>query len=387
MPNELQYSILAHSESVLLEAKWELISKNLNLVTGSKPFDIYKRINRLQKIYIFKNVSETKKLQIAEKIKKVKFQAGDYIIVENRQDEQFYMINEGRVRITQNGKFLRELEEGNCFGEICAINREYRNASVVAITNVICYTLSNEDFEKISENPTVKEYLIKKLSFQDTSIGLKDLFYLKFLGKGKFGSVSLVHNKKNIYAIKAVSRKVADSNRILCKYFVTERNIMLQLDHPFIIKMVKSLKNDYYCFFLLEYINGKNLDEYLNERNNTYNFQQSRFFMGNMLVMIEYLHKRSIAHRDIKPCNIMIDSNGYLKLIDFGTAKKINDFTHTIIGTPHYISPEVITGKGYSLSCDYWSIGICLFEIFYGYHPFGGNARDIYEIYSEIVHR
>jgi cGMP-dependent protein kinase len=109
--------------------------------------------------------------------------------------------------------------------------------------------------------------------------------------------------------------------------------------------------------------------------------------MASMIIMIEYLHKRLIAHRDIKPSNIMVDSNGYLKLIDFGTAKKINDFTHTIIGTPHYIPPEVLAGKGYSLSCDYWSIGICMFEIFYGCYPFGGHARDIYEIYNDIVHK
>ena len=81
----------------------------------------------------------------------------------------------------------------------------------------------------------------------------------------------------------------------------------------------------------------------------------------------------------------MIDSNGYLKMIDFGTAKVLTDYTSTIIGTPHYISPEILQGKGYSLSCDFWSLGICMFEIFYGIYPFGNNANEVIDIYKEVL--
>jgi cGMP-dependent protein kinase len=83
----------------------------------------------------------------------------------------------------------------------------------------------------------------------------------------------------------------------------------------------------------------------------------------------------------------MIDHMGYVKVIDFGTSKEITDFTHTIIGTPHYIAPEVLYGRGYSLSSDVWSLGICMYEIFYGCCPFGYNAFDILEVYKEILHK
>lgn len=83
----------------------------------------------------------------------------------------------------------------------------------------------------------------------------------------------------------------------------------------------------------------------------------------------------------------MVDKTGYLKIIDFGTAKIINDFTQTIIGTPHYIAPEILIGKGYSLTSDYWSLGICMYEIYYGSYPFGNNANDILEVYKEILHK
>jgi len=84
----------------------------------------------------------------------------------------------------------------------------------------------------------------------------------------------------------------------------------------------------------------------------------------------------------------MIDEKGYLKLIDMGTAKVLNtkyERTFTIIGTPHYMAPEIINGKGYSYHVDLWSIGICLYEFMCGYVPFGDDAEDPYEIYQEIV--
>ena len=83
----------------------------------------------------------------------------------------------------------------------------------------------------------------------------------------------------------------------------------------------------------------------------------------------------------------MIDSNGYLKMIDFGTSKILRDYTSTLIGTPHYIPPEILLGKGYSLSCDFWSVGICIYEIFYGCYPFGNKINEIIEIYKEILNK
>ena len=196
-----------------------------------------------------------------------------------------------------------------------------------------------------------------------------------------------MHNKQNIYAIKAISRLSVEKEKILAKYFVDERKIMLSLDHPFIVKMVKSLKNQHFCFLLIEFINGINLDQYLSKRHHRQNIYETQFYIGCILLMLEYLQKKYIAHRDIKPSNIMIDSNGYLKMIDFGTSKVLtfSDYTSTIIGTPHYVAPEILQGRGYSLSCDFWSLGICMYEIFYGKYPFGNYAIEVIEIYKEIL--
>ena len=109
-----------------------------------------------------------------------------------------------------------------------------------------------------------------------------------------------------------------------------------------------------------------------------------------MILAVEYLHNLKIVYRDIKPENIMVDENGYLKMIDMGTAKILVpkygvSRTFTIIGTPHYMAPEIINGKGYNFTVDLWSIGVCLYEFMCGYVPFGDDAEDPYDIYQDIM--
>lgn len=94
---------------------------------------------------------------------------------------------------------------------------------------------------------------------------------------------------------------------------------------------------------------------------------------------MEYLHTNNIIYRDIKPENIMVDDKGYMRLIDMGTAKFLKGKggrTYTIIGTPHYMAPEILTGKGYSYAVDLWSIGVCLYEFMCGGVPYAEDADD-----------
>ena len=382
--------IYANPDAITLEANIYDIAKimKIDLVQDKEkqPLNILRAINKLKKIYLFRNLSDETLESIAQGMKKKKFKPNEYIVKENTKGEEFYLIIKGRVRITVKGNFLRDLDSGDYLGEkVLLTENNLRTASAMAIEKVICYVLSKSEFQVILQDDTTKEYLMKKIALQDTEISLESLHYIKFLGKGKFGNVSLVHNKKNIYAIKAISKASVEREKILAKYFVNERRIMLSLDHPFIVKMVKSMKNQHFCFLLIEFINGTNLDQYLQNRETKQNIYETQFYIGSILLMLDYLQKKFIAHRDIKPSNIMIDSNGYLKMIDFGTSKVLTDYTSTIIGTPHYIAPEILRGRGYSLSCDFWSLGICMYEIFYGKYPFGNYANEVIEVYKEIL--
>jgi cGMP-dependent protein kinase len=134
----------------------------------------------------------------------------------------------------------------------------------------------------------------------------------------------------------------------------------------------------------MEYIKGKVLFEVIRDIG-LLNKEQTNFYIASMIIAIHYLHERKIIYRDIKPENIIIKENGYLKLIDFGTAKEIEDRTKTIIGTPHYMAPEIIMGGGYSFQVDYWSISICMYEFMCGGVPFADREEDPMEIYFEII--
>ena len=391
MDNTISENIYANPDAITLEANFYNIAKILKMdleKDRKQSVTILKSINKLKKIYLFRNLSDKTLELIAKGMVKQEFQENEYIINEGTVGDLFYLILKGRVRITVKGKFIRDLDSGDYMGEYALLTEnELRTASAMALEKVTCYVLSKKEFQVILKDNTTREYLMKKLALQNTEVNLNSLHYIKFLGKGKFGTVSLVHNKKYFYAIKAISRLSVEREKILAKYFVDEKRIMLSLDHPFIVKMVKSMKNQHFCFLLIEFVNGNNLDQYLSNRQYRQNKYETQFYVGSILLMLDYLQKKYIAHRDIKPSNIMIDSNGYLKMIDFGTSKvlSLSDYTSTVIGTPHYIAPEILHGKGYSLSCDFWSLGICMYEIFYGKYPFGNFANEVIEIYKDIL--
>ncbi len=124
----------------------------------------------------------------------------------------------------------------------------------------------------------------------------------------------------------------------------------------------------------MEYLKGKQMFDVIREMP-TLNKPIARYFFGCLLLSLQYLHLNNIIYRDIKPENSVIDSNGKAYLIDLGTAKQLNSGnmfkTFTIIGTPHYMAPEVFEGKGYSFEADYWSLGVLLYEFVCGKLPFG----------------
>ena len=181
------------------------------------------------------------------------------------------------------------------------------------------------------------------------------------------------------------------SEQNLEKFISQEKQVFEIIHFPLIVQYVKTFKDSMDIYFMLEYVRGQELYDVIRDLGllGTYDAQ---FYIGSMVAIIEYLHHHNIIYRDVKPENFMVDDKGYLRLIDMGTAKILKGKQQnnpikafTIIGTPHYMAPEVIQGKGYNFLIDIWSIGVCLYEFMCGMVPFGEEAEDPYELYEEIL--
>ena len=111
--------------------------------------------------------------------------------------------------------------------------------------------------------------------------------------------------------------------------------------------------------------------------------EKSQFYIGQVIIALEYFHNHNIIYRNLKPENILINKNGYIKITDFELVKKIEDRTYTLCGTPGYMAPEIILNTGYSMGVDWWAVGILLYEMICGVDPFDDDSP--MKIYENIL--
>lgn len=262
----------------------------------------------LKKVHLFKNFTLQKLEILAEKIQTEKFYDGNKIISQGEEGGGFYIVKSGKVDIYANNNYIRTINENEYFGERALFFKEPRSASAIASGQVELLLLSKEDFSVIIEN-NMKDYLMNRLYLQNNAMELQDLDYIAHLGVGNFGNVSLVQSKKNnfYYAVKSIAKKQIDYEQ-LHSNLELERAILLQIDHPFIVKLVKTLKDSNYIYFVMEYIKGKELFDCLREIG-LLNKYQTQFYAASMMLAVEYLHERRFIYRDIKPENLIVTEN------------------------------------------------------------------------------
>ena len=140
------------------------------------------------------------------------------------------------------------------------------------------------------------------------------------------------------------------------KFIINEKKIMIAIEHPFIGKFYYSFQSATKLYFILEYISGGDLRKMMT-RKGIFNEQWTRFYAAELVIALEYLHKKGIIYRDLKAGNIIVNDKGHLKLIDFGLARFLdNNKAYTMCGTPSYIAPEVIINDNYTAAADWWSL-------------------------------
>ncbi|KAI9004421.1 kinase-like domain-containing protein [Hyaloraphidium curvatum] len=233
-----------------------------------------------------------------------------------------------------------------------------------------------DDFSKPTPVPVSQRVKIKS--------SLKDYEILKTLGTGSFGRVHLVRmrGEHEKYLAMKVLKKTEIVKLKQVEHTINEKNILDELDHPFLVNMISHFQDSVNLYMIMEYVPGGELFSYL-RRSGRFPNHVARFYAAEVVLAFEYLHARDVVYRDLKPENILLDSTGHIKITDFGFAKRVEDITWTLCGTPDYLAPEIIQAKGYGRAVDWYALGILIFEMLAGYPPF--YDEDHYRLYEKIL--
>lgn len=214
-------------------------------------------------------------------------------------------------------------------------------------------------------------------------LNLAEFEMLKVLGEGSFGRVKLTKNlKTNTYCAFKQLKKYDIVKFKQVDHLKNENFILYSLDHPFLVKMNGMTQDKRFLYIAMEFVAGGELFTYLRSVGK-FSPNQACFYASHVTLMFEYLHSKNVIYRDLKPENLLIDPDGYLKLTDFGFAKIVEGRTYTLCGTPEYLCPEILTNKGHGKGVDWWTLGILLYEMIAGIDPF--NDDDPMAIYQKIL--
>ncbi|KAF8528809.1 Pkinase-domain-containing protein [Hysterangium stoloniferum] len=215
----------------------------------------------------------------------------------------------------------------------------------------------------------------------------RDFEVLKLIGRGTFGRVFQVRKRdtKRIYAMKVLSKKEIVAKKEVA-HTIGERKILQRsLESPFLVGLKFSFQTDTELYLVTDFKSGGELFWHL-QRENRFTEDRARFYIAELILALEHLHKYNIVYRDLKPENILLDATGHVALCDFGLSKPdlpSDQLTNTFCGTTEYLAPEVLLDDhGYSKLVDFWSLGVLLFEMCCGWSPF--YAEDTQQMYKNI---
>ncbi len=197
------------------------------------------------------------------------------------------------------------------------------------------------------------------------------------------GRIKVARSRRTneLFAIKILKKSQIIKTKQI-PHISNEFNILPNLDHPSIISFLNSTHDEKYIYLAFEFIYGGDLFTLLKVENNL-SLDKAQFYAGQIVFVLDYLHSKNIVYRNLKPENILINKNGYIKIADFQLAKEIVDRTYTMCGTPGYMAPEMILSKGHGLSVDWWAFGVLLYEIISGIDPFSDDEP--LKIYENIL--
>lgn len=362
------------------EARQRSPSMRLAMVSDDK-------VGALRKVVVFRTLAQEQLENLADALEVESRKPGEIIFNQGEPGKEFYIIHTGLLEVSIGGRKVRTLGMGDYVGERALLLDENRSATVKVVEDCELWKMGADHFNKaVTIDSPIRDYMKARIDLQNTKVGLDSLQCMRVIGRGGFGVVKMVKSTttNTRYALKCVSKKQAVEQKQQ-KALAHERNILAELDHPFIIKFVRSFNSARYVYFLTELVTGGELLDALDTLG-LLQAPQAQFYSASIILAIEFLHERRIAYLDLKGENCLIDQHGYLKIIDFGVAERITSGKiFAVKGTPLFMAPEVILGKGYNTAADLWSLGVCLFDFMVGSFPFGDDQASNAEIFKAVL--
>lgn len=216
----------------------------------------------------------------------------------------------------------------------------------------------------------------------DDDANLFHFSLLRCVGKGAFGKVRVVQHKqtKDLYALKYINKAKCVKMKAVPNV-IQERRLLEEIDHPYICNLRYAFQDDENCFFVLDLMLGGDLRFHL-ERLGSLPEDTVRFYIAQISSALAYLHDTNIMHRDLKPDNILLDERGNAHLTDFNIAVHFSErrMLTGVAGSMAYMAPEILTKRGYTYTIDWWSLGVCAYELTFGLRPFRGRTN------SDLTH-
>jgi len=353
----------------------------------------------LSQVPIFKKLSPKNLEHVAGCVREVSFKNRTTVIRQGDLSSFFYIIKEGTAIVLKAPSAggdpvqVNSYSRGDFFGERGLILHQPRAATVVATCDLLCLVMDESDFSVI-EKPLAKNFEEVIGAYKDVDpptppeftnridTKLSEFKNLGVLGVGSFGRVSLVKdpNDKHTYSLKSVRKnRVVETGQQ--EHMKNERAVMAILDCPFIVKLIATYKDRTRVYFLMEAVLGGELFTVL-RYNRKFSERTSRFYAGCCVLAFEHMHQKNVIYRDLKPENLLLDERGFIKITDFGFAKKRNN-TCTLCGTPEYLAPEVIRNWTQSFAVDWWGLGILIYEMVVSHPPFEDDEH--MKMYEKIL--